>query len=82
MPNGSMYAADHDMSLQMEGLSKPRRKRGRPPKTLVELENKQLKLEDIGDIASQVDEEEKLEDEGDEVDGDGRRRRKRKVPKR
>ena len=77
-----MYAADHDMSLQMEGLSKPRRKRGRPPKTLVELENKQLKLEDIGDIASQVDEEEKLEDEGDEVDGDGRRRRKRKVPKR
>lgn len=27
-----MYAAEHEMSLQMEGLSKPKRKRGRPPK--------------------------------------------------
>lgn len=32
MPDGSMYTAEHEMSLQMEGLTKPRRKRGRPPK--------------------------------------------------
>lgn len=32
MPDGSLYAAEHEMSLQMEGLTKPRRKRGRPPK--------------------------------------------------
>lgn len=36
MPDGSMYAAEHEMSLQMEGLSKPKRKRGRPPKTQTE----------------------------------------------
>lgn len=40
LPDGSMYAAEHDMSLQMEGLSKPRRKRGRPPKNTAELEDK------------------------------------------
>lgn len=32
MPDGSMYTTEHEMSLQMEGLTKPRRKRGRPPK--------------------------------------------------
>lgn len=36
MPDGSMYAAEHEMSLQMEGLSKPKRKRGRPPKSHTE----------------------------------------------
>lgn len=36
MPDGSMYATEHDMSLQMEGLTKPRRKRGRPPKVHAE----------------------------------------------
>lgn len=36
MSDGSMYAAEHDMSLQMEGLTKPRRKRGRPPKVHTE----------------------------------------------
>lgn len=36
LQNGSMYPADHDLSLQMEGLDKPRRKRGRPPKNIEE----------------------------------------------
>lgn len=36
MPDGSMYAVDHEMSLQMEGLNKPKRKRGRPPKSQTE----------------------------------------------
>lgn len=39
MPDGSMYAAEHEMSLQMEGLTKPRRKRGRPPKVQTEAES-------------------------------------------
>lgn len=39
MPDGSMYAAEHEMSLQMEGLTKPRRKRGRPPKVQAEVES-------------------------------------------
>lgn len=38
MPDGSMYAAEHEMSLQMEGLTKPRRKRGRPPKVHTEID--------------------------------------------
>lgn len=38
MPDGSMYTAEHEMSLQMEGLTKPRRKRGRPPKVHTEAE--------------------------------------------
>lgn len=36
MPDGSIYAAEHEMSLQMEGLTKPRKKRGRPPKVHTE----------------------------------------------
>lgn len=39
MPDGSMYAAEHEMSLQMEGLTKPRRKRGRPPKVHTETDS-------------------------------------------
>jgi len=38
MPDGSLYTAEHEMSLQMEGLTKPRRKRGRPPKLHTEVE--------------------------------------------
>ncbi|XP_012279813.1 zinc finger protein 709 isoform X2 [Orussus abietinus] len=80
MPDGSMYTAEHDMSLQMEGLSKPRRKRGRPPKTHVDTELKELNKD--GAEGGSQEEEDKQEEELDEVDGDGRRRRKRKVPKR
>lgn len=39
MPDGSLYAAEHEMSLQMEGLTKPKRKRGRPPKVHTETES-------------------------------------------
>ncbi|XP_076234938.1 uncharacterized protein LOC143179528 isoform X2 [Calliopsis andreniformis] len=78
MPDGSMYAAEHEMSLQMEGLSKPKRKRGRPPKT--HTENELTRGEPVE--GGSQEEEDKQEEEVDEVDGDGRRRRKRKVPKR
>lgn len=32
-----MYATEHEMSLQMEGLTKPRKKRGRPPKVHIKV---------------------------------------------
>ncbi|XP_076298916.1 uncharacterized protein LOC143217987 isoform X1 [Lasioglossum baleicum] len=81
MPDGSMYAAEHEMSLQMEGLSKPKRKRGRPPKTHIESISMELAKGVVAEAGSQEDED-KQEEEVDEIDGDGRRRRKRKVPKR
>ncbi|XP_076176968.1 uncharacterized protein LOC143151563 isoform X3 [Ptiloglossa arizonensis] len=76
MPDGSMYAAEHEMSLQMEGLNKPKRKRGRPPKT--HIENISMELAK-GEVIEGISQE---EEETDDIDGDGRRRRKRKVPKR
>ncbi|XP_012262840.2 zinc finger protein 62 homolog isoform X2 [Athalia rosae] len=81
MPDGTLYTAEHEMSLQMEGLEKPRRKRGRPPKVQAEVELKDLTKEMKHEAGSQG-EDEKQEEELEEVDGDGRRRRKRKVPKR
>ncbi|XP_066593570.1 uncharacterized protein [Prorops nasuta] len=80
MPDGSMYAAEHEMSLQMEGLEKPRRKRGRPPKVHSETDSKIIGKEDSNETVSQGEDDKQDDDE--ELDGDGRRRRKRKVPKR
>lgn len=78
MPDGTMYAAEHEISLQMEGLDKPRRKRGRPPKSG---EDKSFSKDESQETRSQ-DEDSKQEDDSEEIDGDGRRRRKRKTPKR
>ncbi|XP_044595978.1 zinc finger protein 567 [Cotesia glomerata] len=75
LPDGSMYAAEHDMSLQMEGLEKPRRKRGRPPKIHVDGIKEEV-------LETSQEDEDKQDDYDDELDGDGRRRRKRKIPKR
>jgi hypothetical protein len=64
------------MALKMEGLERPRRKRGRPPKRQVEsTEEKEVEKELESPEASQDPEEM-------EEDADGRRRRKRKVPQR
>lgn len=64
------------MALKMEGLERPRRKRGRPPKRHVEsTEEKEVEKESELLEASQDPEEM-------EEDADGRRRRKRKVPQR
>ncbi|XP_018057196.1 PREDICTED: zinc finger protein 189-like isoform X5 [Atta colombica] len=79
MPDGSMYTAEHEMSLQMEGLTKPRRKRGRPPKIHTDIDLMAIK-ENPAEAMSQGEEDKQEEEE--ELDGDGRRRRKRKVPKR
>ncbi|XP_043504113.1 PR domain zinc finger protein 5-like isoform X1 [Polistes fuscatus] len=82
LSDGSLYTTEHEMSLQMEGLSKPKRKRGRPPKIHTDIGSSKIIIkEDIGEGVSQ-EEEDKQEEDLDEIDGDGRRRRKRKVPKR
>ncbi|XP_036149519.1 zinc finger and SCAN domain-containing protein 2 isoform X2 [Monomorium pharaonis] len=79
MPDGSMYTAEHEMRLQMEGLTKPRRKRGRPSKVHTE-EDFVVTKENSVETVSQGEEDKQEEEE--EIDGDSRRRRKRKVPKR
>lgn len=71
MPDGSLYSPDHDLALKVEGLEKPRRKRGRPPKPPPNEENDD----------KQVETEQNDEEESDLLD-DGRKRRRRKVPPR
>lgn len=75
LSDGPLFPPEHELSLRVEGLEKPKRKRGRPPKQSngnVE-ETKEVQQEkDVG--------EPEVEDE--EFDGDGRRRRRIKVPSR
>lgn len=70
MPDGSLYAPEHEMTLKVEGLEKPRRKRGRPPKP------------PPGTVIEEMKEEQEPEPEEEEEDADGRKRRRRKVPSR
>uniref|UniRef100_A0A6V7I3C8 C2H2-type domain-containing protein n=1 Tax=Bracon brevicornis TaxID=1563983 RepID=A0A6V7I3C8_9HYME len=79
LPDGSMYAEDHEMALQIEGLEKPKRKRGRPSKRQMEAEGEKMNEEHL-EPASQ--EEDEKQEEEEEIGEDGRRRRKRKAPKR
>ncbi|KAK7790121.1 hypothetical protein R5R35_006488 [Gryllus longicercus] len=77
MADGSLYSTDHEMTLKMEGLDKPRRKRGRPKKVpQPEPEQPPLPAEEP---EPSKDEELPPDDELDE-DADKRRRRKRKAP--
>lgn len=72
MPDGTLYSAEHELALRVEGLEKPRRKRGRPPKPAPLPEN-----EDKQEQYSPPDEDDTLI-----IDADGRQRRRRKVPSR
>lgn len=74
--DGPLFPPDHELSLRAEGLDKPRRKRGRPPKPPPN-EAEESKLTEIQDIKKDQEEE----DDG-EVDSEGRRKRKIKVPTR
>lgn len=64
----------------MEGLDKPKRKRGRPPKASTN-EIERSETEQIIESGIKHKSEEEVDEEL-EVDADGRRRRKRKVPSR
>ncbi|XP_063984005.1 zinc finger protein 184-like isoform X2 [Diachasmimorpha longicaudata] len=77
LPDGSMYAADHEMSLQIEGLEKPKRKRGRPPKVQVETEEEKMIEEHLEPVSQEEDDKQEGEEE---IGEDGRKRRKRKAP--
>ncbi|XP_015108646.1 zinc finger protein 271 [Diachasma alloeum] len=77
LPDGSMYAADHEMSLQIEGLEKPKRKRGRPPKIQAEVEDEKMIEEHLDPVSQEEDDKQEGEEE---IGEDGRRRRKRKAP--
>ncbi|GLV38931.1 crooked legs [Carabus blaptoides fortunei] len=70
LPDGSLYAPEHEMTLKVEGLEKPRRKRGRPPKP------------PPGTVIEELKEDQEPEPEEEEEDADGRKRRRRKVPSR
>ncbi|KAJ9590984.1 hypothetical protein L9F63_015990, partial [Diploptera punctata] len=75
LSDGTLFSADHEMALKMEGLERPRRKRGRPPKRQVEQSEEK-------DLKEPVSPEVMQDQEETEEDADGRRRRKRKVPQR
>jgi hypothetical protein len=72
-----MYTEDNQLALRMEGLEKPRRKRGRPPKSKAspEIAVEALPAEPTESVDTQQNEEE-LED------GTRGRRRRRQVPSR
>ncbi|CAG9860302.1 unnamed protein product [Phyllotreta striolata] len=68
----TLYLSDHELKLRAEGLDKPKKKRGRPPKKSVEVK--------VGYIEEKVQEQEEQEEE--ELGPDGRRKRKVKAPAR
>lgn len=81
LSDGPLFPPEHEMSLKMEGLEKPKRKRGRPPKAVTnDTEKTEVEL-----TPESITIRSKSEGEGEEEDvddTDGRRRRKRKVPSR
>ncbi|CAH1369186.1 zinc finger protein 271-like [Tenebrio molitor] len=76
---GPLFPPDHELSLKAEGLTKPRRKRGRPPKP-PQTTNKE------DEASTSYDKEtEKNEDKAEQFDDtieDGKRKRRIKVPTR
>ncbi|KAF4527524.1 hypothetical protein B566_EDAN015624, partial [Ephemera danica] len=74
-----MYTEDNQLALRMEGLEKPRRKRGRPPKPKTNPE--EILEVKLSEPESQKEEEPVVEMEDEAEDGRGRRRR-RKIPSR
>lgn len=78
--NGPLFPPEHELSLRTEGLEKPKRKRGRPPKPPPIEEDQTNKVGELQKL--ERDEEEKQNEEEGEVDADGRRKRRIKVPSR
>ncbi|XP_044727425.1 zinc finger protein 271-like [Chrysoperla carnea] len=78
LSDGKIYGDDHEQRLKTEGLDKPRRKRGRPPKSAAPVEEKPI--ESLTKSEETVKKE--ISEEEDDQETDGRRRRRRKVPSR
>ncbi|KAJ8983777.1 hypothetical protein NQ317_000337 [Molorchus minor] len=70
--DGPLFPPDHELALRAEGLERPRRKRGRPPKQISEPSDKQ------NESKNKVEESQQKEE--NEIDADGRRRRRIKAP--
>ncbi|XP_063903188.1 zinc finger protein 271-like isoform X2 [Zophobas morio] len=72
---GPLFPPEHELSLRAEGLTRPRRKRGRPPKPILTSKED----EPAPNIAEELKNEEK--EQIDETE-DGKRKRRIKVPTR
>ncbi|KAG5891834.1 hypothetical protein JTB14_035856 [Gonioctena quinquepunctata] len=72
---GPLFPPEHELALKAEGLEKPRRKRGRPHKQIIE-------STEIDDQKQDDDDVEENKQEESEVGEDGRKRRKIKAPSR
>lgn len=72
--DGPLFPPDHELSLRMEGVEKPRKKRGRPPKPSSE--------EQKSPVETVEQNKKEQEEEEDELDAEGRRKRRIKVPAR
>lgn len=82
LPDGTLFTAEHSLSLKMEGLEKPKRKRGRPPKQRPDpLESTESPDKEIEQSLNESMEQEDVEDDMDD-EGEGRRRRRKKIPRR
>lgn len=65
-----MFPPDHELSLRMEGVQKPRKRRGRRAKPSHE------------EKSNLVEQKKGEEEDDEELDAEGRRKRKIKVPAR
>lgn len=74
LTDGPLFPSDHELALKIEGLDRPKRKRGRPPKPPPQSNEQKDELQTP---FKKEEEEDELE-----LDNDGRRRRRRKVPTR
>lgn len=74
--DGPLFPPEHELTLRMEGLGKPRKKRGRPPKPSPSDVQEQLHKDEV------VEHRKEEEEEEEELDAEGRRKRKIKVPAR
>ncbi|XP_034231534.1 zinc finger protein 835-like [Thrips palmi] len=87
LPGGTIFTAGHSLSLKMEGLEKPKRKRGRPPKQrpdpeqMPAVEASSIAEKDNEQMLNESMEQDDMDDDGEE-EGEGRRRRKKKIPRR
>lgn len=80
LPDGNFFGNEHEMTLKIEGLEKPKRKRGRPKKVKIDTELSEAEQLPETSVLAETQREQEAED--NELDEHGRKRRRRKVPQR